>query len=245
MKTNIIACTIISTFVSSAAFAQNAPTLETATATPATAPAPAPEKPAAAETKSEAHPAASEKQEVTPAKGDQELDAMKPADNKKTVKDHHLETPDFLEDKLNIRMGFGLGFGTKEFDADRMGFHLEADYFVTDFAFAGLKHSSVSGVKTNSDFSYVAQSYLVGGGYKFTLNPKMSVRAAGFAGFSRLTSWDLVFFSTGKKEYGLATATTASFDYEIVEKLYATCGAGIQVGKAAWYDAQVGVSAFF
>ncbi len=201
----------------------------TPTATPTAAPTPTTETGKPSETQ----------------KPETDLEKMKAGGTKKDSRDYHLETPDVLDDLLAIRLGFGLGTGTKEFSPDHMGFSLEANYTVHNNVFAALRYTSISGVKSIDDQSYVAQTYLIGGGVEQKFKEKMRFRESGYIGISHLHAWDLVFFGTTKSTYGFTPAANFSFDYQVWEKSFVTTGLGMQLGKAAWYDIQFGVAAYF
>jgi hypothetical protein len=212
----------------------------TPAATPESAPTATPEPaPQAEETK-------------TP-KPDAELEKTKPAespksaDTPKQTPDYHAHTPAFASDKLAMRMGFGVGFGNKEISADLMSFHAEASYSFLDAVFGSFRYTSLTGVKTNDDRSYVAQSYLFGGGMEKSLDARNRARIRGGAyfGMTKFSNWDLVIFAPGKTTYAVTPGATASFDYDLFQKCFVTAGAGAQFGKAAWYDVQVGFGARF
>jgi hypothetical protein len=171
--------------------------------------------------------------------------AEKPSEADDEINDYDMDTPQSLDGKLSLQLGFGVGAGNKEVSADLMSFHFEADYHVAPLAFAGVRYTSITGVKQNEDNGYVLQSYLVGAGYKQKLMPKWELRAAGYAGLTRTSSWDMVFFDSGKTTYSFTPAATVMANYEVMEKVFVTSGVGAQFGKAAWYDVQVGVGAFF
>ncbi len=188
--------------------------------------------------------------EIKPApkgKPDAELEKMKPTEAPKAAPDHHMDTPDFLDDKLTVRMGFGLGFGNKEISADLMGFQAETSYAFADTIFGSFRYTSFTGVKSDDDRSYVAQSYLLGGGLEIPVlaQNKARIHTGAFLGMTKFSNWDLVIFSPGKTTYTFTPAATVSFDYDLFEKCFVTAGAGAQFGKAAWYDVQVGFGARF
>jgi opacity protein-like surface antigen len=173
-----------------------------------------------------------------------------PVVDQSTANEWHLLTPEWAENKLQVRFGLGLGGGTKEFAADRLGFAAEASYYLKENIFTGVRYSSISGVKTSDDESYAGQSFLLGGGVQQKLKgskflESLAFRGAGFLGFSRLSHWDLANFKFQKPIYSAAGSINVSLDWSVWEKSFLFIGAGSQLGKAQWIDAQVGVASFF
>jgi hypothetical protein len=162
----------------------------------------------------------------------------------------HLLTPDYLEDKLQVRFGMGIGGGTKEFSADKLGFSLESTYSPTKKWFGGARFSSLSGVKTDADESYVAQTFLAGAGIEQRFQGSkflnlLRLRESGFAGLSRLSHLELTSSDSQKSTYGAAFAINFSADFMVWEKCYLFTGMGAQFGNAMWIDAQLGAAAYF
>jgi opacity protein-like surface antigen len=173
-----------------------------------------------------------------------------PAVDQSAANEWHLLTPEWAENKLQVRFGLGLGGGTKEFAADRLGFAAEAAYYWKENVFTGVHYSSISGVKTSNDESYAGQSFLLGGGVQQKLKgskflESLAFRGAGFLGFSRLSHWDLANFKFQKPIYSAAGSINVSLDWSVWEKSFLFVGAGSQLGKAQWTDAQLGVASFF
>jgi hypothetical protein len=173
-----------------------------------------------------------------------------PAVNQSAANEWHLLTPDWAENKLQMRLGVGFGGGTKEFSADRLGFAAEAAYHLKENTFTCFRYSSITGVKTLDDESYAGQSILLGGGVKQKFKGSrfaetLALREAAYVGFSRISHWDLANFTFQKPIYSPAASINVSVDWSVWEKSFLFIGAGGQLGKARWLDAQVGAASFF